>query len=258
MEAASDEFEHNGYAGTTTASAMNTLRLTSDCSVGNIVVKHPPFSRGCSYQHDWNICTNTQSNCVSSSLTTTLISFAVALRTNTMALNATAVEILIDKGKFEPEVALGIAEAIEVSMTESEFVTVPILDARLHELRADFRTSLLTLEHKMDAGFQDLKSEMDRRFAEMDRRFGEMGATMDRRLGEMGATMDRSLGEMDAKVDRSLGEMDAKVDRKFAELELKMERIKADLVRWVFLVMLGNVALTAGATAALNALNHLR
>lgn len=59
-------------------------------------------------------------------------------------------------------------------------------------------------------------------------------------------------------MDRRLGEMDAKVDRKFAELELNMERIKADLVRWVFLVMLGNVALSAGATAALNALNHLR
>jgi hypothetical protein len=30
-----------------------------------------------------------------------------------MALHAAAVEILIEKGRFEPEVALGIAEAIE-------------------------------------------------------------------------------------------------------------------------------------------------
>jgi hypothetical protein len=132
-----------------------------------------------------------------------------------MSLSATAVEILIDKGRFEPEVALGIAEAIETTMTKSEFVTVPILDARLHELRADTRMSLLSLEHKMDARFQDLKTGMDRRFAETD----------------------------------------ARVDRKCGDLELKMERIKADLVRWVFLVMLGNVALSAGATAALN---HLR
>lgn len=135
-----------------------------------------------------------------------------------MALNATAVEILIEKGRFEPQVALGIAEAIEASMTQAEFVTVPILDVRLHELRADTRMSLLSLENKVDARFQDLKSEMERRF----------------------------------------GETDAKVDRKCGELELKMERIKAELIRWVFLVMLGNVALSAGATAALNALNHLR
>jgi hypothetical protein len=32
-----------------------------------------------------------------------------------------------------------------------------------------------------------------------------------------------------------------------------MERTKADLVRWVFLTMLGNVALSAGATVVLNA-----
>lgn len=175
-----------------------------------------------------------------------------------MSLNASAVEILIDKGRFEPEVALGIAEAIEASMTKSEFVTVPILDARLHELRADTRMSLLTLEHTMNAGFQDLKSGMDRRFGEMDakmdRRFGEMDAKMDRKFAET----EGRFGEMDAKMDRKFADTDAGVDRKLGELELKMERIKADLVRWVFLVMLGNVALSAGATAALNALNHLR
>jgi len=201
-----------------------------------------------------------------------------------MSLNATAVEILIDKGRFEPEVALGIAEAIEVSMTKSEFVTVPILDARLHELRADTRMSFLALEHKMDARFQDLKSEMDRRFAEtdakmdrrfaetdakmdlrfgeldtkMDRRFAETDAKMDRRFSETDAKMDLRFGELNAKMDRRFGETDAGVDRKYGELELKMEKIKSDLVRWVFLVMLGNVALSAGATAALNALNHLR
>jgi hypothetical protein len=89
-----------------------------------------------------------------------------------------------EKGRFEPEVALGIAEAIEASMMHAQFVTVPILDARLQELRAEIRMSQMSLE-------------------------------------------------------------------------TKMEGIKAELVRWVFLVMLGNVALTAGATALQNALKHL-
>jgi hypothetical protein len=101
-----------------------------------------------------------------------------------MALHAEAIEILIEKGRFEPEVALGIAEAIEASMMHAQFVTVPILDARLQELRAEIRMSQMSLE-------------------------------------------------------------------------TKMEGIKAELVRWVFLVMLGNVALTAGATALQNALKHL-
>jgi hypothetical protein len=36
-----------------------------------------------------------------------------------VSLNAVAVELLIDKGGFEPRVALGIAEAIETSMIAS-------------------------------------------------------------------------------------------------------------------------------------------
>jgi hypothetical protein len=145
-----------------------------------------------------------------------------------MTLHAAAVEILIEKARFEPEVALGIAEAIEASMMHAQFVTVPILDARLHELRAETRVALMSLE------------------AKIDHRFGELDAKIDRRYGEL-----------ESKFDRRFGELDAKIDRRYGELETAMERIKAELIRWVFLVMLGNVALTAGATAVLNALKHL-
>jgi hypothetical protein len=112
-----------------------------------------------------------------------------------MALQAAAVEILIEKGRFEPEVALGIAEAIEASIMNAQLVTVPILDARLQEIKAETRISLMSVESKMES----------------------------------------------IKV----------------QLEAKMEGIKAELVRWVFLAMLGNVALTAGATAVLNAFKNL-
>jgi hypothetical protein len=40
------------------------------------------------------------------------------------------------------------------------------------------------------------------------------------------------------------------------KIDVTNERTKAELVRWVFLVMLGNVALSAGATALLNVLQH--
>jgi uncharacterized small protein (DUF1192 family) len=89
-----------------------------------------------------------------------------------MTLNAVAIELLIEKGGFEPRVALGIAEAIETSMTQAQFVTVPILDARI------------------------------------------------------------------------------------AQLEVKIERTKAELVRWVFLAMLGNVALNAAAGAMWSLFKH--
>jgi len=112
-----------------------------------------------------------------------------------MAIQAAAVEILIQKARLEPQVALGIAEAIETSMMSAQFVTVPILDARLHELKAETRIALASLE--------------------------------------------------------------GKIDRRYGELETAIERSKAELVLWVFLAMVGNVALSAGATAVLNAFRHV-
>ncbi|MEA3179416.1 MAG: hypothetical protein QOI59_2939 [Gammaproteobacteria bacterium] len=123
-----------------------------------------------------------------------------------MALHATTVGILVEKAKFEPEVALGVAEAIESAMTQAQFVTVPILDARLHEVRAEIRV----LEGKLDASTKEHKADMQRLAAELN----------------------------------------AKIETKLAEME-------ARLVRWVFLVMLGNVALSLAATTVLNAFKAL-
>jgi hypothetical protein len=108
-----------------------------------------------------------------------------------MAIHAAVVEILIEKSHFEPEVALGIAEAIEVSIVRADLVTVPILDARL-----------ASLEARVNASIQEVRYEL-----------------------------------------KSLE----------ARFEARLEQTKAELVRWVFLVMLGNVALSAAATALLNA-----
>jgi hypothetical protein len=101
----------------------------------------------------------------------------------TIGMHALTVEKLIEKGKLEPEVSVGIAEAIDIAMTHAQLVTVPVLDAR---------------------------------FAEFERR----------------------------------------VDARFAALEKRIEEVRAELVRWVFLVMLGNVAINAGVMAVMNALQH--
>lgn len=53
-----------------------------------------------------------------------------------MISNAVAVGLLIDKCGFEPRVALGIAEAIETSMTQAQIVTIPVLDTRVAQLEA--------------------------------------------------------------------------------------------------------------------------
>jgi len=136
-----------------------------------------------------------------------------------MAIHAATVGILIEKSKFEPEVALGVAEAIDLAMTQAQFVTVPLLDARLHEIKTDLRMLAEKVDAKLDTSVYK-------------------------------ADMQRFSAEFNAKLDTKLGALDAKLDRKLAELEAK-------LVRWVFLVMVGNVALSLAANTVMNAFKSL-
>jgi hypothetical protein len=104
-----------------------------------------------------------------------------------MALHAATVEILVEKAKFEPQVALGIAEAIELAMTQAQFVTVPILDARLHEVRAEIRV----LEGKLDTSTQQHKADMQRLSAELDAKLIALFAKMETKLAETEAKLVR-------------------------------------------------------------------
>jgi hypothetical protein len=105
-------------------------------------------------------------------------------------MQAATIELLMQKGKFEPPVAVTIAEAINMAMNNSPFVTIPILDAR----------------------------------------FVAFGAKFDERF--------------------------ARFDERFAAFEVKLVGVKAELMRWVLLVMVANVALGAGTTAIVNALQN--
>ena len=91
-------------------------------------------------------------------------------------MRAATVAVLTEKAAFEPNIAVAIAEAIDVAIAGAELVTVSVLDARLSALKSEIR------------------------------------------------------GEI--------------------------QEVKAELVRWVFVVMLGNVALSAAAIALVNALQH--
>jgi len=74
-----------------------------------------------------------------------------------MISNTVAVELLIDKCGFEPRVALGIAEAIETSMTQAQIITVPILDTRIAQLD----TRITRLEAKLDTQVAQLEVKIE-------------------------------------------------------------------------------------------------
>ena len=46
-------------------------------------------------------------------------------------MRALTVEILVNKGKFQPEVAIAVAEAMDQAIVHADLVTVPILDPKI-------------------------------------------------------------------------------------------------------------------------------
>ena len=133
-------------------------------------------------------------------------------------MHAATVELLVQKAHLDPDTALAIATAIDMALQNAQLVTVAVLDARF-----------ATWEAKIDARFAAAESKTDARFAAVDARFVALEAKIDARLAASEAKMSAAL-----------------------------EKTKAELVRWVFLVMLGNVALSVAANAVVNAFQHLR
>lgn len=68
--------------------------------------------------------------------------------------------------------------------------------------------------------------------------------------------LDARFAAFESKMDARFAAVDARFEAFEARVDAKLQSLRAELVRWVFLVMLGNVALTAGAHAVLHALQR--
>jgi hypothetical protein len=89
-----------------------------------------------------------------------------------MTMHAATLEILTRKGRFAADQAVAMAEAIDVAINEAQFVTVPILDARLSELKgevsvlrgefAGLRGEFAGLRGEVGVFKADLERKMDR------------------------------------------------------------------------------------------------
>jgi hypothetical protein len=74
-----------------------------------------------------------------------------------------AIDSLIQKGNFEARAALAVAEAIDTAVTELQIVTVPILDGRLAELRAETRISLIELRADLEKKLVELRADLEKK-----------------------------------------------------------------------------------------------
>jgi hypothetical protein len=122
--------------------------------------------------------------------------------------SATTVDVLIQKGRFEPQEALAVAEAIDMAMTESPIVTIPILDARL----AAFDQRFAALDHKIEVA----------------------------RLG------------LEKKIEVAAEKTNTGIE----QIRTEIQRTRSELIRWVFVTLIGSVGTSVGAAVVNLIQNH--
>ena len=126
---------------------------------------------------------------------------------------------------------MAIAEAIDNAMSDSQLVTVPILDARFANHRAEIRADLMRLENKIDSVH-----------IELDRKIDAVRMDLERKI-------DVAFATLDSKMDRTVEVLAGKID-------VAAANTKAELVRWVFIAMGCNLAFSVGVVAIVNALQR--
>jgi hypothetical protein len=86
-----------------------------------------------------------------------------------MPMQVSTLDILIEKAHFEPTVARAVAEAIENETSGNQLVTVPVLDARLAELKGAVDSRFNDIESWFDSRFNVLEVKMESQKAELVR-----------------------------------------------------------------------------------------
>jgi predicted nucleic acid-binding Zn-ribbon protein len=136
-------------------------------------------------------------------------------------------------------VALGVAEAIEVSINLAHLVTIPVLDARLQELRHELKTDIQMLKVELKGEMEILRSDMKTLRGEMKTFQVEMRAE----VKTFQAEMKTFQAEIKAELADGLG-----------KLGTEIQKVNANLMRWVLLTMLGSVVLNMVGKAMMSTL----
>jgi hypothetical protein len=157
-----------------------------------------------------------------------------------MTSQAETVELLVRKANFQPHVALAVVEAIDNSIKESQFVTVPMLDARFAELKAMIEVS------------------NERLLKELATTRGQFSADLAATRGQFSAELAATRGQFSAELATTRGQFSPELATTSGHLSKEIANSKGELARWVLLVMLGSVAISTVASEVTYAIHQGR
>jgi hypothetical protein len=142
-------------------------------------------------------------------------------------MQADMIDLLSGKGKFPTEQALVLAEAIDMAIEKTQFVTVPILDARFAAVDVRF-------------------AAVEARFAGIDARFTKIDARFD--------AVDARIARLEARMESGFVAVNARIDSLEVRMDAKMERWA---VRMVIAMLVSQTALGPIGVGALDAVRRV-
>jgi hypothetical protein len=128
-------------------------------------------------------------------------------------------DILTEKGGFNPTAARAIGEAIELEIARS-------------------RETSATKEDVSECR-RSLRDEIETQRAETDRNFATSRAELKEAISALRTELRESLGELRAELKQNVSELRA-------EIKVSAQTTKAELIRWVFVVVMGQSAMLLG------------
>jgi uncharacterized protein YdcH (DUF465 family) len=149
-------------------------------------------------------------------------------------MQAEMIDLLSGKWKFPTEQALVLAEAIDMAIEKTQFVTVPILDARFAAVDVRFAA--------VEARF----AAIDARFTRIDARFNRIDARFD--------AVDARIARLEARMESGFVAVNARIDSLEVRMDAKMERWA---VRMVIAMLVSQTALGPIGVGALDAVRRV-
>lgn len=127
-------------------------------------------------------------------------------------------KVLLELQKESPEIFTNLDALTDalVKRLEKYFVT-----------KTEFAETIDKVMAKIDARFDAMQKEMDRRFEESNRRFEALQKEMDRRFEEMNKrfeAMDKRFEALQKEMDRRFDAMQKEMDKRFEAMQKEMDR----------------------------------
>jgi hypothetical protein len=140
---------------------------------------------------------------------------------------------LVEKGDLSPQIALAVAEALDITIKAANLATVPMLDARFAQQDAKMEARFAQQEVKMEARFGSIEKSIESTKVWASLLYAGLaavffgGLTVDHRW--LVNREDQLMAQVQARSDARFAEEEARTDRLFAEDHARTDRLVAEL-----------------------------